>query len=881
METNSNTIRIYLLGKFEIRQAENVITRQDWTLRKAAALLQRLAYERRLLKDQAIEFLWPETDLASGSNNLYRVIYSVRQTIDTFLGESSAKKIFSYEDGVLNLNEEVWVDTADFERLCQKVQGESSDQRLTRLKEAVNLYEGDFLPDERYDDWALIPRETLIRLFRDASHSLAKFHLEHADFQDAIEILLPLLSQDGVDEGAHRELMRAYALSGRRHDAIRQYQLCVDILASELDISPAQETTDLYNQILSGALISPTKPDVPIDRHIPKPVQLDSESPDRLAGRQSELNKISSSLRRIRHGQGSKIFIAGESGIGKTQLAIHGVNLAAQNEMVTIMGAAYEQEGRLPLQPFVEAFDHFLALQGRSLDENPITQFQHLNAQDTQQDQWALFKATVNFILDIARESPLVFLIDDLHAADETSLQLFHYLSRQTRTAPVALMATYRIDSPTTKQFSALLSALYREGLSQTIVLEALPKEAIQEILEYVLKGKVSDILCQEIYEITSGNPYFTQEMGKALVNLGKLEMKANNWSLKTGERLSVPENLSALLREKISHLDESVEIVLSAAAVIGMEFDYEIIRNAISLSNGEILDALDSALDGHLIEETSAGYRFRHPLIRRSLYENFSRARRENQHTRVAEAIESVFSSKPGGVLQKVESLAYHYDSSDRRAHALPYLIQAGENAVGVYAFGVAVDYFERALSLMDHLGVDDPSRRWYLLEMLGWWYKVLADTPRSVDFFEKALSLEPKTDWRPANQDLVRLHCGAAAALITVGDIDTAEVHINTALGKMDEGEDAPEYADLWYNLAQLFWHRNEYQQAMQVAQRSLAVAQRLNKPDAIARAFEMLALACHSLGEWQTGMAYEQQRAELTGADLDVTDAFDAHL
>jgi tetratricopeptide (TPR) repeat protein len=83
------------------------------------------------------------------------------------------------------------------------------------------------------------------------------------------------------------------------------------------------------------------------------------------------------------------------------------------------------------------------------------------------------------------------------------------------------------------------------------------------------------------------------------------------------------------------------------------------------------------------------------------------------------------------------------------------------------------------------------------------------------------------------------------------------------------------------LLYNLAQIHWHRNEYQQAMEVAQRSLSIAESLNKPDAIARAFEMLALACHSLGEWQEGIAYEEQRAGLTGAGLDVTDAFDVHL
>jgi tetratricopeptide (TPR) repeat protein len=115
----------------------------------------------------------------------------------------------------------------------------------------------------------------------------------------------------------------------------------------------------------------------------------------------------------------------------------------------------------------------------------------------------------------------------------------------------------------------------------------------------------------------------------------------------------------------------------------------------------------------------------------------------------------------------------------------------------------------------------------------------------------------------------------------LLTAGETEAAEAHLRAGLSEVDESENAAEYADLLYNLALLRWHCNEYQEAFEVAQRSLAIAERLNNPTAIARAFEMLALACHSLGEWQTGMGYEQQRAALAGPGLDVTDAFDVHL
>jgi tetratricopeptide (TPR) repeat protein len=116
---------------------------------------------------------------------------------------------------------------------------------------------------------------------------------------------------------------------------------------------------------------------------------------------------------------------------------------------------------------------------------------------------------------------------------------------------------------------------------------------------------------------------------------------------------------------------------------------------------------------------------------------------------------------------------------------------------------------------------------------------------------------------------------------ALITAGKTTEAEVHLRAALTEVDEHEEAAEYAHVLYNVAQFHWHLGEFREAFEAAQKSLAVAERLNDSSAIARAFEMLALACHSLGEWQQGLDFEKQRSLLKGSGLDVTEAFDVHL
>jgi tetratricopeptide (TPR) repeat protein len=249
--------------------------------------------------------------------------------------------------------------------------------------------------------------------------------------------------------------------------------------------------------------------------------------------------------------------------------------------------------------------------------------------------------------------------------------------------------------------------------------------------------------------------------------------------------------------------------------------------------------------------------------------------------HGRAGEAIEAIYAIRPQALAPYVEDLAYHFNLSERRDRAFGYLIQAGRKAANLYAFEVAVKHFEQALILMDALALRDPAQRWMIFESLGSWYALLADTPHAVESFERALALQSTESWTPADHDHVRLHCSAANALITAGDMGAAETHLQLALSMANEQADTPEIADLFYNVALLHWHKGKYQEAFDVAQKSLEVAERIDRSEAIARAFEMLALACHSLGEWQKGLQFEEQRALLAGSGLDVTDAFDVHL
>lgn len=650
--TNTSPIRIFLLGRFEVTWKKKRVQANQWKRRKAAALLQWLALERLLLKGQAIEFLWPETEPIVGANNLYRTLYALRKTLTEGLALDTPEAVFTFDNGRLRLNEDVWVDVQEFKQLLA-----AKPAPADALQQAIALYQGELLPDDRYSEWTQTLRLSLRRAYREACLALAEHHRRHGRYADAIALLTPLLPDDPADEPVHRSLMRLYALAGRRHDALRQYQTCVDALAAELDLSPSPVTEKAYDQILSGelplqleptsseALLQEPSADTETDPLPPAPMVVEAAAGGSFVDRRAELEKLQAALTVTQKKQGGAILLAGDTGIGKTRLAYEALRLAAGAGLATLYGAVYEEEGQMPYQPFIEAFNRYLAEQKRPLTDNPITHFQPSHNNDVEQEQWALFHNVAAFLSQLSAPAGAVLLVDDLHAADDASRQLFHYLARHTRHTPIILLATYRTDleRPAQATFASLLNALYRERLRTLIQIPPLSADAVTAIVTEIWHGEVEAELLQTLANVSEGNPFYAEEMTRALLHSDRVEQVAGRWRLKSGASLPTPAGLGALLRQKVNRLGTAVTTTLEIAAVIGRQFNFGLLRQVSPLSERELLDSLDTALAARLIAESDEGYRFQHGLIRRVLYEGLSRARRTHLHTRVADALETI----------------------------------------------------------------------------------------------------------------------------------------------------------------------------------------------------------------------------------------------
>ena len=852
-------MRICLLGRFEVEWRGQRLSAAEWTRQKAASLLQRLAIERRLLKEQVIDELWPQATSDSGNNSFHQTMHLLRRTLDDALGFGCAESTFDLSAGVLRLDDSVRVDADEFERGVRESLGPRE------LEEALALYGGELLPAEPYAEWTRSPREHLRGLHREAVLRLAASSSASGDPATAIRFLLPLLDGDPADERVHRELMENYAISGHRHQALRQYRACKEALAEELGVDPEPRTDELYGKLLRGEFGS-RRGSI---REEAVPLATD-DGGVQLVGRESELSRL---LDRDR-GSKSVLLVEGEAGVGKTRLVNEAAAERDRAGAFVLRGSAFELEGQTSYQCFIEAFDDFLERTPLAEASNPLSSYRPLGVSDPQQEHSALFRSVLDFLARLSAERTTLLIVDDLQAADESSIALFHYLARNAKKVGLHLLATLRRESkPSLLPFSRLVHSLYREGLAETISLEPLGRDGSDALIGALLGREPSTSLTRAVFEGAEGNPFFTLELTRAFEG-AKEPLRQGSFALK------VPGHLQGLLLNRVQLLGRSSESLLIAAAVLGRDFDFVTLRELTPAGDDELFAVLDGAITAMLLEDTGESYRFRHSLIRQALYDSLSSARRQWLHRRAAEALRRSEADEETHKSASSEAIAYHFERSDERQAAIPYLLQAGEKAASIYSLEAADDYFRQAEALLDEFGIDDRELRWAVYFARGWWGLILARGPTALGSIERALALPVDDVWHPGADALVRAHRIAARSLITAGSMAEAKQHLEVA-GRLLSDSRSVDAADYYYDLALWQWHAAEPADALDTARRSMRIAEESGDEGARARALEMVALAGHSLGDAVTWQVAESRRSDLMGENTDVVELFDIHL
>jgi len=244
------SISVHLLGSFNL-------TIQDTTLRlrssRSLSLLKYLILNHKQImpRDVLMELFWADTTPEKARNNLNVAMNGIRHALRAVTNAP----VILYRDHAygISLENQVWVDVEEFERLVEAGRELEAHNKLhaaiSRYEAAISLYQGDFLEENPYENWTVLPRERLRLTYLDTLDRLNQINFNQENYAMCITLSQLILTRDRCREDAHCMLMRCYSRQGQDHLALRQYQACVEALRLELDVTPAPETTKLYELI--------------------------------------------------------------------------------------------------------------------------------------------------------------------------------------------------------------------------------------------------------------------------------------------------------------------------------------------------------------------------------------------------------------------------------------------------------------------------------------------------------------------------------------------------------------------------------------------------------------------------------------------------------
>jgi DNA-binding SARP family transcriptional activator len=247
------SLKFYCLGPFQLYQGDQWIS--HWTSRKALSVIKCLViyHPKPISKDILMDLLWPDADAESARRNLHQAIYSLRQTMKEGAPDYQ-HVLFENEHYFLNPGMDIWLDFVEFEENYRR--GQQMEQ-LNRVNEAMQAYEaaellyrGDFMVEDLYEDLPIARRHYFWGIYLSTAFRLSQCYMKLGQIRAAIAVNQKVLERDRTHEAAHQALMKCYVLLGQRNLAVRQYQICVEILKEELNLPPSVETRDIYQQII-------------------------------------------------------------------------------------------------------------------------------------------------------------------------------------------------------------------------------------------------------------------------------------------------------------------------------------------------------------------------------------------------------------------------------------------------------------------------------------------------------------------------------------------------------------------------------------------------------------------------------------------------------
>jgi DNA-binding NarL/FixJ family response regulator/tetratricopeptide (TPR) repeat protein len=591
---------------------------------------------------------------------------------------------------------------------------------------------------------------------------------------------------------------------------------------------------------------------------------------EQLVGRRRELAQLESAVEALEHDYPSVVTLTGEPGIGKSRLLAELARLAEERRYEVLAGRASELENDLPYWVFVDALDDRVqSLEGEGLPgelESELGRIfpalrEHLGVDGTVLDErYRVHRAMRELLEQLAVEKPVVLVLDDLHWADPSSIELLSGLLRRPPQAHVLFALALR--SP---RLPSRLEAALEQAHTTTHRLELGPlsEEEARDFLGQWLEPQAAE----RVYGECGGNPFYLEQIAKNLRRSADVLERSDTLPRLVGD---VPDAVSAALREELDSLRPRTRRFLEGAAVVGDPFEPKLAGVAAEASYAESLEALDELLELDLLRPTGSPrrFRFRHPLVRHAVYKAARWGWKLAAHDRTARAL-----AERG---EPVAVQAHHVEHSAHSGdpHAIE-LLRAAADVATVRAPASAARWYQAALELLPG-GEANGDERIDLLVRLA---RVLVGMGR---LSESRTALLDALELAPSEPGALRAQLTAACASVEhlLGRHDEAHARLVVTLGDLPDRNSA-EAAALLLDLANDAFFCADHEGMRNWGLEALAAADPLGALPLCAGAHAAACLAEAFIGRIQEAQAHRDDASRIIGSmsDADLATRLDA--
>ncbi len=603
------------------------------------------------------------------------------------------------------------------------------------------------------------------------------------------------------------------------------------------------------------------EPASPCTKLAPVPSRVSSS---RFVGRRVELARLEGIWKTaVNDETAAVLLVSGEAGVGKTRLLAELKSRVGEPALV-LNGQCMELVDRaLPFGPIVQALRTLhRSVDAATLDavigpagEELAALVPELHARSSSEPVGtaALFEQLLGVMERLGDRVPTLLVIEDLHWADRSTIDLFVFLARSLRDARVVVIGTYRSDDLNRRHpLRAALAELDRAGVAERIELTRFDRDELRELIAAIVGDDPSVELLDHTFERSDGNAFFAEEL----------------LATQSAPGGALPASLRGIVLARVDTLSEDARLVLRSAAVIGRRVDHRLLAATVTLSEAALLDALRECVEQQVLVAEDLEYRFRHALVHEAVYDDLLPGDRVALHSRVA----SVLAEQPSWTdvvgSQLASELACHWYAAHDAGRALTASLEAARAAEQMYAYPEALAHVERALELWPQVAQAEQltgMRHVDAVRYAATQAEMAGSTDRALDFIRVAAEeVDPDAD--PVTAGLVHERWGRYLWILNHSSEELLP-HLDEAV-RLVPDEPTPERARVLATRGQQLMLDDQLVESVEVCEQAIAIAQQIGDQVAEAHARNTLGASLAALGKTEEGLEQLQLSRDLAG-------------